>query len=285
MFRFNQLGIGLRLTLLVGALTVGTVAAMLAVIGTRVDGFAKDAAISLAMETAKSRGAAVQNVLENALDQAVTLSRVFEAASVVTNAGISRRQASSILQYYIEHSPGLSGVYVAFEPNAYDGKDENFVDEYGHDSTGRFIPHWTRDAKGAGAVEAMQDYDKPGPGDYYQIPRVSGHQVVLNPALYTVQGAGVLMTSLAAPIFNKDRQFIGVAGVDLTLDTINKLVAGTVLYRSGSLTLYSQNGTVAGARDTSLVGRRIEDIGMDPELKARIEKFVPFAMERTGARG
>jgi methyl-accepting chemotaxis protein len=284
MSRFNRVGIGLRLTLLISALTVASVAAMVAVIGSRVNSFAKEAAISLAMETAKSRGAAVRNTLENALDQAVSLSRVFEAASVVTNAGISRRQANSILQYYIERSPALSGVFVAFEPDAYDGKDKNFVDEWGHDSTGRFIPHWTRDAQGAGALEALKDYNKPGPGDYYLIPRISGHQAVMDPTLSTVQGSGILMTSLSAPIFNKNRQFIGVAGVDLALDTINKLVAGTVLYQSGTLTLYSPNGTVAGARDASLVGRKMAETSVDPALKARIEKAEPFAMEMHSAR-
>ena len=280
MSRFNQMGLGVRLTLFTSALTIVSIAAMVAAIALRVNSFAKDSAISYAMETARSRGAEVRNILENALDQAVTLSRVFEAGSVVGNARISRRQADAILQYYIEHTPTLTGVYVAFEPDAYDGKDGSFVGGPGHDSTGRFIPHWTRDANGAGDLEALKDYDKRGRGDFYLIPRISGHQAVLDPFTSTVHGSAILMTSLSAPIFNGNRQFIGVAGVDLSLETINKVVAATVLYGTGSLTLLSPNGTVAGARDTSLIGRTAQEIGLDAALQERIGKGEPFALER-----
>ena len=101
----KRMGIGARLSLLVTGLTIAAIAAMVAVIGIRVNSFAKDNAIQFATETARAKGGVVQNILDNALDQAVSLSKVFEAASVVANAGISRRQANSILQYYIEHSP------------------------------------------------------------------------------------------------------------------------------------------------------------------------------------
>jgi methyl-accepting chemotaxis protein len=281
----KRMGIGVRLSLFVTGLTIAAVAAMVAVIGLRVNAFAKDNAIAYAMETAKAKGGTVQNVLENALDQAKALSKVFEAASVVANAGISRRQANSILQYYIEHSPDLFGAYVAFEPNAYDGKDANFVDEWGHDSTGRFIPYWTRDGKGVGSLEPLMDYDTAGAGNYYQIPRHSGREAVIDPSVYKVQGKEVLMASLVAPIFNKDRVFIGIAGIDLTLDGIGAVVGQTVLFKTGALTLYSANGTVAGAKDASLAGKKMADIGIDPDLKALLEKARPFFMERTDAKG
>jgi methyl-accepting chemotaxis protein len=278
-------GIGARLSLLVTGLSIAAVAAMVAVIGVRVNSFAKDSAIQFAIETARTRGGIVQNALENGLDQAVSLSRVFEAASVVANAGISRRQANSILQYYVEHSPQMVGAFVAFEPNAYDGKDANFVDELGHDSTGRFIPYWTRDQGGAGTVDALKNYDRPGAGNYYQVPRVSGHQAVIDPVPARVQGRDVLMTSLVSPIFNKDRSFIGVAGVNLALDEIGKAVGDTVLYKSGSLLLFTANGTVAGARDASLVGKNLSDLGLAGSLKEKISKLESFVMERTGPGG
>jgi methyl-accepting chemotaxis protein len=281
----RRAGIGTRLTLLISGLTTAAVAAMVIVIAVSVNNFAKDGAISYARETARARGAMIQNVLESALNQAVTLSRVFEAASNVANAGISRRQANSILQYYIERSPDLFGAYVAFEPDAYDGKDANFVDEWGHDGTGRFVPYWTRDDEGVGVVEALKDYDKSGAGDYYQVPRHSGMQAVIDPYVYNVQGRDVLMTSLVAPIFGKDRAFIGIAGVDLTLGAIGKLVTDTVLYQSGTLTLYSASGTVTGAKDLSLVGKSATAAVADAGLRRRLLEGKAFTVERTGASG
>jgi methyl-accepting chemotaxis protein len=66
---------------------------------------------------------------------------------------------------------------VGFEPGACDGKDRNFVDERGHDATGRFIPYWTRDDAGNAVLEALKDYDvqtPTGPGTNYRVPRHTG---------------------------------------------------------------------------------------------------------------
>jgi methyl-accepting chemotaxis protein len=281
MKRVKRLGISARLSLMVMALTAAAVIAMVAAIALRVNGFARQNAIEIATQTASARGTAVNNTLENALEEAKSLAKIFEAAGVVANAGISRRQANSLLQYYIARSPQFYGVYVAFEPNAYDGKDENFVDEWGHDSTGRFIPLWTRDDKGAGAIAPLTSYDASGAGDYYQIPRVSGHQAVTNPV---IASGGSLMTSLSAPIFNKDRAFIGIAGVNLDLSGVDKMVATAVLYRTGTLTLYSSNDTVAGSKDTASLGKNITDVGADAALKTVIDKGDPFVLERTDAK-
>ena len=93
------------------------------------------------------------------------------------------------------------------------------------------------------------------------------------------------MTSLVAPIFNKDKAFIGIAGVDLTLDAIGKTVADTVLYKSGALTLYTANGTVAAAKDASVVGKTIADLGLDAKLKAAIEGRRRSSWKGKGRRG
>ena len=278
-------GIGTRLALLVSGCVALAIAAIVALISLRVNAFAKENAVDYAMETARAQGAQVQNVLENALDQAVTLSRVFEAAFTDSDAVMSRSQANAILKYFIEHSPGIYGAYVAFEPEAFDGKDKSFVGQAGSDATGRFVPLWTRDDKGAGVLSSLRGYERAGAGDYYQIPRISGHQAVTNPTASAVNGLGALTVSLSAPIFNGSRSFIGVAGVHLSLDAIAKAVSAAVLYKTGTLTLLSNNGTVAAAHDSFFVGRTLSEIAADPALRALVDKAEPFVMERRDASG
>ncbi|HET6450301.1 MAG TPA: methyl-accepting chemotaxis protein [Spirochaetia bacterium] len=275
----------MRLTLLISGCVALSIAGIVALISFRVNAFTKDNAVAYARETAQAQGAAVQNVLENALDQAVALARVFEAGFADPDAAMSRRQANAILKYFIEHSPGIYAAYVAFEPNAFDGKDASFAGQAGHDSTGRFIPLWTRDEHGAGVLSPLEGYDRAGAGDYYQIPRIAGRQAVTNPTASAVNGLGALTTSLSAPIFNANRSFIGVAGVHLSLEAIARTVSTAVLYRTGTLTLYSSNGTVAAAHDSFIVGRRMTEIGLDPALRALIDKSEPFVMERKDAHG
>jgi methyl-accepting chemotaxis protein len=283
MKRWKRLGIGARLSLMVVALTVAAVVAVVAVIALRVNSFARQNAVEIALQTASARGNAVKNNLENALGEARSLAKIFEAASVVENAGISRRQANSLLQYFIEHSPEFSSAYVAFEPDAYDGKDANFVEEWGHDSTGRFVPSWTRDEKGEGALAALIGYDTEGAGDYYLAPKKLGRECIIDPRP-APDGGGTLV-SLVVPLFNRDRKFLGIAGIDMTLDRIQKMVAEAVLYQTGTLTLYSANGTVSAARDTTILGKKSSAIESDRALQGRLGSSESFVLQRTSARG
>ena len=279
MLNLKRMRIGTRLSLLITGATIIAVGAMATGIALRVGSFARQNAIEIATQTASARGTEVKNNLENALDEARSLAKVFEGASVVANAGISRRQANSLLQYYVERSPDFYAAYVAFEPNAYDGKDANFVDEWGHDATGRFIPYWTRDEKGEGSVAALSGYDTEGVGDYYMVPKKVKRESIIDPRPDTHR------VSLVVPMFNAEKAFLGIAGIDITLDRIQKLVAGTVLYRTGSLTLYSANESVAAAKDAALVGKTAAETGVHKILQEKLGSMDPFVFERAGAGG
>ncbi|HYW83511.1 MAG TPA: cache domain-containing protein, partial [Spirochaetia bacterium] len=270
MLNLKQMRIGTRLSLLVTGVTIIAVGLMVTGIALQVGSFARQDAIEIAKQTASARGNEVKNNLENALDEARSLAKIFEAASVVANAGISRRQANSLLQYYVERSPEFYAAYVAFEPNAYDGKDVNFVDEWGHDATGRFIPYWTRDEKGQGSLAPLSGYESEGAGDYYMMPKKVKREAIIDPRPDTRR------VSLVVPMFNAEKAFLGITGIDITLDRIQKLVAESVLYKTGSLTLYSANTAVAAARDTALVGKTAAEAGANKMLQDKLGSMDPF---------
>lgn len=290
----RRMGISARLSLMVMALTVAAVIVMVTVIALRVNDFARSNAVAIATQTARARGTAVQNELERALGEARSLAKLFEASSVaaaaakldstslVANAGISRRQANALLSYFIERSPEFYAAYVGFEPDAFDGKDANFADEWGHDATGRFIPYWTRDEKGRGALNALVGYDSAGAGDYYQVPRKLGREAIIDP-LAGAQGRDARLVSLAVPLFNLDRSFIGIAGVDITLDRIQRLVSEAVLYSTGTLTLYSANGTISGSRNAADIGKKFTEIARDEALRGKLGSPDVFVAQRSAA--
>jgi methyl-accepting chemotaxis protein len=282
---FRRLRLGARIALMSGALSLGVVIAFALVVILRVSSVAQADAATIAARTAQANGAAVTTYLSEALDEARGLAKVFEAASNVVSAGISRRQANSILEYFIGHSPRFFSAYVGFEPNAYDGKDRSFIDERGHDATGRFIPYWTRDDSGNAVLEALKDYaiqTPSGPGANYWVPKYTGKEALIDPYVATVQGRGVLMTSLVAPI-RRDGTFIGVAGIDLTLNELATMVGSTVLYETGSLTLCTSGGSIVAARDLAQIGRPFAE--GDAALAEAVAKAEPFQMTRAADGG
>lgn len=274
-FKIGALGIGGKLTLWMSGLTALVMAAVVVVISVQVNGVARDNAITIARESARYSAADSEAFLENALGEARSLAKVFEAVAVVGNVGISRRQANSILKYYIEKSTDYHAVYLGFEPNAYDGKDANFIDEWDSDATGRYLPYWTRGTSGVGDVKALSGFDKAGIGDYYLLPKANKRESLTNPS------GTPLIISLTAPIFNADKAFIGIAGIDVTLDTIQGIVSKAVLYKTGTLTLYSGDGTISGARDAALVGKKASELETDAGFLKNLSARQEFSMART----
>ena len=104
---------------------------------------------------------------------------------------IGRDLADHLLQAVLRSQADWLGVYTAWEPNAFDGRDANFANKPGSDASGRFIPYWNRGADGTIACEPLVDYETPGVGDYYLLPKASRTEQVLNPYSYQVQGKEV----------------------------------------------------------------------------------------------
>nr|WP_169064409.1 HAMP domain-containing protein [Geodermatophilus dictyosporus] len=95
-------------------------------------------------------------------------------------------------------------------------------------------------------MTALLDYEIPGVGDYYLLPRDTGRSVAIEPYLYEVAGEQVLITSLSTPVTVGGRA-IGVAGVDVPLAAIQEQVGAVRPYDVGRATLVSSQALVVGS--------------------------------------
>lgn len=65
------------------------------------------------------------------------------------------------------------------------------------------------------------DYETPGSGDYYLLPRQRQKEVIIEPYIYPYNGVDVMLTSIAAPII-RDGKFQGSVTSDFSLETLQK---------------------------------------------------------------
>jgi methyl-accepting chemotaxis protein len=264
MFKFNNLKIGTKLITSIALSTIVVIALISIIISYRVQQLAENNAQIIARETAYHYGYVVKTRLEVALDEARAIAHIFESVTRTdsTSLALTRPEANATLQYFIERNPDFLGVYLMFEPNTFDGKDAEFVGKPGHDNTGRFIPYWSRDEQGKGVLEPSVNYTVEGKGDYYHIPKKTKKEAVIDPYLYPVRGKDILMTSLVVPMFDKQKNFIGIAGIDLDLQEVQKLISGLRLtdYATAYATFYSANGTVISTRNASYIGKNLKEI-------------------------
>jgi hypothetical protein len=151
-----------------------------------------------------------------------------------------RDEVNDILRNLLEQNPNLIGTYVCFEPNAFDGRDSEYVGTEGHDSTGRFIPYWNK-LDGPIVLEPLLNYDTL---DYYQLPKKLKTDVVTEPYLYE----GVVIISYVTPVL-RDGEFIGVGGVDVSLNYLDEVVSEIKIFDTGYALATSNTGILLSHPD------------------------------------
>jgi len=144
-----------------------------------------------------------------------------------------RDEALLILENLLLDNPLLLGTYVAFEPNAFDGKDAEYVNAPVHDETGRFIPYWNK-INGTVAVAPLLHYDD---SDYYQLPKNTKTDLLTEPYFYE----GIFIVSYVSPII-KDGEFVGIGGVDVSLEYVDEVVSEVRTFDTGYAFMVSNAG-------------------------------------------
>jgi putative methionine-R-sulfoxide reductase with GAF domain len=202
-----------------------------------------------AVAIAEAKANFVKNQLDSPQIVARTLARSFDAIKDPSiPITLSRDQVNAILRKVLIENPSFLGTYTAWEPDAFDGADTKYVGGVAHDSTGRFIPYWVRGDDGIIHTEALKQYEMPGPGNFYIIPRQSKKEATLAPLFYTIQGQQVVVASFVVPIVVKDK-FYGIAGVDAPIGFVQQLVDGVDMYdASTQAALFTDTGILIAVR-------------------------------------
>ncbi|WP_165735546.1 methyl-accepting chemotaxis protein [Pseudoalteromonas sp. C8] len=175
----------------------------------------------------------------------------------------------------LEQNTLLSSIYSQFEPNAFDGQDSQYQQGYKHsvDSAGTLEVYITRDQKGIieqqkvanAADKYITTLNEFGirEAQWYLCAKDTLKPCIMEPYLYEIpSGDSVMLTSLTVPIL-KSGQFIGLAGVDLTLPTFQVMTEqlSKQLYNGqAKVTLLSDLGLVVGSSHyKSKLGRPIKE--------------------------
>lgn len=196
-----------------------------------------------ANEIATEIASDIELTLLRAKESTVTMSQSLSQIKGSNPVKMGRVEAEEILKKQLKSNNSFFGTYVLFEPNAFDGKDLEYVEKSHHDKSGRFIPYVTNKGEGFN-IEPLVDYDKEGIGDYYLIPKKTKKTIITSPYEYPVDGKKVLMTSIVSPILAHDN-FIGITGIDVSLDFFQKLVDARNSEDGTRIIIFDELGAIA----------------------------------------
>ncbi|MDR2488607.1 MAG: methyl-accepting chemotaxis protein [Desulfovibrio sp.] len=148
------------------------------------------------------------------------------------------------------------GAWMLWEPNAFDGRDAEFVDneDYGNQE-GRANAYWL-DTNGELAYAPSDNYD----GEpYYTVPQSKGRMCVMPPYIDEDTPTKIFMSSIVMPLII-DGKFHGVGGIDIELKSLSNLIAKADIYGTGYALLISDTGVVVGSPRMEDVGKNISGI-------------------------
>jgi methyl-accepting chemotaxis protein len=270
---------------------------------------ANEQAVESAKEHAAELAEQEANRISTRLDTALNSSRslaLLLAGVKDEEAGLDlgREEVQSILKTVLSGNPRFRGVFTCWEPDEFDGMDLGYQNTIGHDATGRFVPHWTRDQEGSVELRPWAGVTGDSETSPYEVAKTTLCESVL-----VQPGSGTSVDTLVcavAPIL-WDGKFLGVVGVQFAWHDLVDLVQSVDVYdRAGAAALLTSDGygyDGSGVMEDWLVtsqefvearGESLEDLqacltvvfGGEQVLELsdeRLVAFAPIAIGRSGA--
>ena len=190
----------------------------------------------------------VMLTMQNVYDTNKALAKSYEIYQAIP-AENRRQYFLELQQKALQQNSTYIDVWTVMEPDALDGRDQQYKNTLHHDDSGRFIPYLTR-VDGNISITALTDYNG---SFWYTEPFHSKHGVLIEPNEYELQGKKMVVAGTACPIFDTHNNPIGVVGIDYSLQGMQKLLENVTLYETGSLMLISEKDIVVSHADTSLI--------------------------------
>lgn len=209
----------------------------------------------LAKEISRKAAAETENYFTSAL--MITRSMA-QRAVLYQRFGVDRSEIVEMLNFTLNRSPIFLAVWTMWEPNAYDGKDEQYASAKYYDELGNLSVTFFR--KGDSIL-----YEQTQPADYledyYTIPKANESELVIEPFFYQYIGHPYIFyeTSVVVPIMLNSK-FAGVFAIDINLDSLQRNLNKVRLYGQGYLSLISNNGVIVTHLDSSLVNQNFYSI-------------------------
>ncbi len=166
-----------------------------------------------------------------------------------------REYLDNIQKAILQDNPDFVDVWTVFEPNALDGLDDQYANTPTSDSTGRYLPYWTRVGN---SIEFTVLTDYTG-SFWYDEPRKQDHGILIEPNPYEIGGKMIYVCGVAFPIHNRAGKIVGAVGLDMALSKITDMLNEVHLYNTGYLTLVSAGGLIAADVDKEAIGAQLPE--------------------------
>ncbi|MGL6042043.1 MAG: HAMP domain-containing protein, partial [Deefgea sp.] len=300
MLRLSHMSLRTKILLFTTAAIAAGFAVMISIIASH----AYQAAKAQGLQRLEEQTLAYANQVEGKFSAAYQLPlNLTLAVQGMQGAALPERKAiDALIMRMLEAQPLASGLWMIWEPNALDGKDDAYRSDWPkHDPSGRYTPYIVR-SEGKimqdtmlGATQQKEaepfrekptefkpPYEISGWGDFYYIPKQRQQDTVTEPFPYDVAGVKTLMSTLAVAIKDPSGKFLGITGLDFPLASLQESIGKEKPYGVGTVTLISNAGMYVVTPDSEKAGKSVGDADYPAGFMADLKAGKANRFERDG---
>ena len=256
--RLNKLKVSTKLITIFTITIILTFGFIIYFINNSINTLSKHNAEEIASQAAEVFANEVKVELEKGLTIAETMTAIMEG-TINENENIGWEFESIIgsLRNILEENDQLFGVYYGFEQDYFQNYNGYTI---GHDELGRFAPYAFRNSNGNYNVRPLKFYNNEESDAWYNVPKESGKNTITDIFVYNIGGNEVSLTDFVVPMYEKEK-FIGVAGCDIALETMNEIFSTAYVYDgTGFITLFTHTGTIVAGSNNTIIGKNINEL-------------------------
>ena len=214
-----------------------------------------------AIVTAKTMLNEYKGLVQAEIGRALSAATITNAAveAIVYDYKVERGELAEILARTVENQPNLIGMTLAFEPDALDRQDKNYLADTYSDPSGRFAPYfyWTKDKKVA--VEPLDLTNKPETfANWYTKPLRDNRNQFVPAYRYQIDGEEVLLSTVSV-VTRRDNVPVGIVTADMSLDAISRTIGALKPFDEGTVSLIGAGGLWVANKDAQLLGKPADD--------------------------
>ena len=202
----------------------------------------------------------IQNQIKGNIDILLTVAGAIPR--IDSKAPNARETVLALLESGTLQRPEIVSMWMAFEPDAFDGRDGDFADSEWYGKKGQFTASFVeRNGQAVRTRDVTAETIYASGNEYYTTPLKTGETIVGNPEFYTYQnGVKTLISSISVPIKINGRA-AGVIGIDMDYALIQeRMKTFRILSDRTALLLIDDDGFVIYSTVQSMIGRQLGDI-------------------------
>lgn len=251
---------------------------ILLIIGVSSTNQAKKTGVELAISKSQGVASNVEIYLNQAVEGLNSLSS--SALALRKSKNTKREDFNSILEETLKNNNSYLAIWHMWEPNAYDNKDGFYSSNplYAGCNGSYNITYYRDGDKIKLELGTIDQFEE----EYYLTPKQKGSLSVLEPYMYSYTGEAndsVYETTIGIPV-KIDNMVLGVIGIDISLETLDEIIAKESIYTTGFSAIVSNDLQIAAHPNYELRGKNLS-IVLDnnlEEVKNAIKKGQTYSL-------